>query len=54
MFADYFMQMLIATVLKMAHSLSPILAYSFQHFGRHLINASILSFIAPQKIVQRR
>ena len=33
MFEDYFMQMLTVTVYQMFHPLSPILAYSFQHFG---------------------
>ena len=40
MFEDYFMQMLTAIAPQMVHPLSPILAHSFQHFGRYL-NASI-------------
>ena len=38
MFEDYFMQLLTATALQMVHPHSAILAYSFQHFGRHLTN----------------
>ena len=36
MFEDDFMQMLTATALQKVYSLSPILVYSFQHFGRYL------------------
>ena len=38
MFEDYFMQMLTSTAHQMVHSLSPILAYFFQHFDRYLMN----------------
>ena len=34
-FEDYFMQMLTATALQIVHPFSPILTYSFQHFGRY-------------------
>ena len=62
MFEDYFMQMLTATALQMAHPFSTISAYSFQYFLRYLtnkcfnvvfqcVNWSALVCIAPQKIV---
>ena len=38
MFEDYFMQMLTAIAPQMVHPLSPILPYSFQHFGQYLTN----------------